>query len=282
MTIPANSSCTVIFSVTSSTPGVQPNATSGVTTTQTPTAGAVSNTANLTVTNLAVVTNVTSSIANGSYKAGVIIPILVTFSKSVNVTGTPQLALNSGGTASYTSGSGTSTLTFNYTVSGGQNSAHLDYTSTAALIPNGGTITDSSSNAANLALPAPGTAGSLGANKSIVIDTIAPTVVSYSVLFGTQSYNMAGATRNRLPWLITGIQVVFSEAVNATAASLTGLSPTGVSGSGTNTVIWNFAAVSNLPSTLTHVLGTTANAVTDLAGNPLGGGTDYVQALKIL
>src|ERR1019366_6186241 len=49
ITIPASSSCTVIFSVTSSTPGAQPNTTSGVTTTQTTTAGTVSNTATLTV-----------------------------------------------------------------------------------------------------------------------------------------------------------------------------------------------------------------------------------------
>jgi uncharacterized repeat protein (TIGR01451 family) len=41
--------CTVSIQVTSVTPGVLPNTTSGVTTTQTPTAGAVSNTANLTV-----------------------------------------------------------------------------------------------------------------------------------------------------------------------------------------------------------------------------------------
>ena len=46
--IPASASCTVIFSVTSSTAGVQSNTTSGVTTTQT-SAGAVSNTASLTV-----------------------------------------------------------------------------------------------------------------------------------------------------------------------------------------------------------------------------------------
>ena len=34
------------------------------------------------------------------------------------VTGTPLLALNSGGTASYSPGSGTSILTFTYTVAG--------------------------------------------------------------------------------------------------------------------------------------------------------------------
>ncbi len=49
ITIPKSSSCTVTFSVTSTATGANPNTTSGVTTTQTPTAGAVSNTVDLTV-----------------------------------------------------------------------------------------------------------------------------------------------------------------------------------------------------------------------------------------
>jgi uncharacterized protein (TIGR03437 family) len=49
ITIPASGNCTVTFKVTSSHSGVNPNTTSGVTTTQIPTAGAASNTANLTV-----------------------------------------------------------------------------------------------------------------------------------------------------------------------------------------------------------------------------------------
>ena len=119
------------------------------------------------------VSNVTSSTANGSYRAGQAISIQVTFSAAVTVTGTPTLALNSGGTASYASGSGTSTLTFTYTVGAGQNSADLDYTSTSALALSGGTIQNGAA-AAILTLPAPGAAGSLGANKAIVIDTTAP------------------------------------------------------------------------------------------------------------
>ena len=96
------------------------------------------------------------------------------------------------------------------------------------------------------------------------------------------SFNMAGSTRNRLPWQITGIQVVFREPVIATLGSLSGLSATGVSGSGTSTVTWTLSPISNLPSTITKILGTTANAVTDFAGNPLGGGTDFSQPLKVL
>ena len=67
-------------------------------------------------------TGVSSTTANGAYGIGSVITITVGCSKPVVVTGTPQLALNSGGTASYSSGSGTSTLTFTYTVAAGQNS----------------------------------------------------------------------------------------------------------------------------------------------------------------
>ena len=55
------------------------------------------------------VTGVSSTTPNGTYGVGATISINVNFSNPVVVTGTPQLALNSGGTASYTSGSGTST-----------------------------------------------------------------------------------------------------------------------------------------------------------------------------
>jgi hypothetical protein len=66
--------------------------------------------------------------------------------------GTPQLALNSGGTGNYSSGTGTNTLTFTYTVATGQNSSKLDYTSTGAMTLNGGTINNTGGNPASLAL----------------------------------------------------------------------------------------------------------------------------------
>ncbi len=120
------------------------------------------------------VTNVTSTSADGSYTTGAVIPITVTFSEAVTVTGTPQLTLETGPTdrvINYVSGSGTNTLTFNYTVQAGDSSADLDYVATTALALNGGTITDAALNAATLTLAAPGAAGSLGANKALVIDT---------------------------------------------------------------------------------------------------------------
>ncbi len=104
------------------------------------------------------VSSVKSSTANGTYGVGTNIFIDVTFSGAVTVTGTPQLALTSGGTASYTGGNGTDTLTFLYVVAAGQDSSHLDYMSTRALTAIGGTILDSSNNAVDLTLPPPGAA----------------------------------------------------------------------------------------------------------------------------
>jgi hypothetical protein len=230
----------------------------------------------------ATVTNVTSSAANGSYGVGAMIPVLVTFSSAVTVTGTPTLALNSGGTANYASGSGASTLTFTYTVAAGQNSSALDATSTTALSLNGGTI-NSGGTAANLTLPAPGAAGSLSANKSIVINTTAPTVVSYAVNFGSQSYNLVGAARTaHLPWTITSITVVFSEPIaTANTSSLSGVTATSLSGVGTSTLTWTISPITD--ATLSTMLaGSGANAIKDSAGNPLAGGSGFSQAFSVL
>ena len=102
------------------------------------------------------------------------IAVTVNFTESVIVTGTPHIQLETGITdrqAAYSSGSGTNTLTFNYVVQPEDVSSDLDYVSTTSLTLNGGTINDSANNAAILTLAAPGTAGSLGANKAIVIYT---------------------------------------------------------------------------------------------------------------
>jgi hypothetical protein len=248
-------------------------------------AGSIGGTKNIVIdTTAPTVTGVSSTTANGTYGVGSVITLTVGFSKVVVVSGTPQLALNSGGTANYSSGSGTTTLTFTYTVAAGQNSPKLDYTSTTALTLNGGTIFDTvtNPNAANLTLPAPGSAGSIGGTKNIVIDTTAPTVVSYNVLFGHESYNLIGSNRFDLPWLITGIQVVFSKPITSgDIHSLTGLTATGLSGLGTNTLTWTFNPIS-IGSFSTALLGTGADAIKDAAGNSLNSGAGFTQNFKVL
>lgn len=115
------------------------------------------------------VTGVTSSTANGAYPAGTSIPIEIAFSNPVTVTGTPRLALGTTPTtryADFSAGSGTSTLTFSYTVVAGDTSADLDYASGSALELNGGSIKDTATGTqdAILVLATPGTA-SLGAAR---------------------------------------------------------------------------------------------------------------------
>ncbi|MES2942555.1 MAG: FG-GAP-like repeat-containing protein, partial [Pseudomonadota bacterium] len=122
---------------------------------------------------------VTTTNGNGTYAIGSSITLQIAFSESVIVNtagGTPTLALSSGGSATFTGGSGSSILTFSYTVQAGHSSADLDYTSTSALSLNGATIRDAAGNNAILTLASPGTAGSLGANAALVIDGIAPTL----------------------------------------------------------------------------------------------------------
>jgi hypothetical protein len=134
------------------------------------------------------VTNVTSSTADGGYNAPDVIEVQVVFSEAVTVTGTPQLTLETGAAdavATYASGSGTDTLTFTYTVAAGHTSPDLDYTGTAALALNGGTIRGTQGSDAVLTLAAPGAAGSLGDNKNLVIDTLGPAVtISGPVVVG--------------------------------------------------------------------------------------------------
>ena len=131
------------------------------------------------------VTMVDASTADGAYRAGQTVRVAVTFDQAMTVDltgGTPTLTLETGTTdrkAVYASGSGTDTLLFDYTIQAGDTSTDLDYTSTAALALNGGTIKGAGSGTdATLTLPTPGGIGSLGVNAAIVIDTTAPNTPS--------------------------------------------------------------------------------------------------------
>ena len=78
-----------------------------------------------------------ATVDSGTIGVGTTVPIRVTFSEPVAVStadGTPQLSLDdTSGAAAYSSGSDSTTLTFFYTVTNGQNTADLDYASIGAL-----------------------------------------------------------------------------------------------------------------------------------------------------
>ena len=61
--------------------------------------------------------------------AGATVTLTLGLSEAVDVTGTPILTLNDGGIATYVGGSGTSALTFVYSVGVGQNAVSLAATS---------------------------------------------------------------------------------------------------------------------------------------------------------
>ena len=215
-----------------------------------------------------VVTAVSSSQAAGVYGTGTTIPITVTFSNVVNVTGTPQLALSGGAAANYAGGSGTTVLTFNYTVAGEQNNANLDYASTGALLLNGGTIRDVVGDDAVLTLPLTGQNDGL-ANRHIVIDTTPPTVsVNNSVVLTNNSRpTLTGTVTVALPSIGIADVSVYEPGGQSVLATISG-----TTWSATLTTaltdgvhdLWVFALdnAGNLSSTRTSVTVESAPVVT--------------------
>ncbi|MDA8658167.1 Ig-like domain-containing protein [Flavobacteriaceae bacterium] len=148
------------------------------------------------------------SSTNGSYNQGDTVTLYLVSNEILTVdtsSGTPTISFDSSGTASYTTGSGTSSLTFTYTVAAGENSSDLNAT---AVSLNSATIKDNIGNNLDLTLTASGTTGALNANNDIVIDTTSPTLVitppaglkvtNSSVVTVTLTYNepVTGLTTN--------------------------------------------------------------------------------------
>ena len=206
--------------------------------------------------------NVTSSTPNGAYKATSTISIQIQLSENVTVIGNPTLALNVGSNATFVTVTAGNILNFTYTVVAGDNTIVLDYASTTALTPNGATIRDTGGNNATLTLPAPGTTGSLGDNKAIVIDTTAPAAPTLALGIGVANgATQAEATQVTGVVTVTGeagaaIVVTFTRGANTVTNNLTG---TGVS----QPVVFTTGDVTTLGDGLVSVTATQ----TDAAGN---------------
>ena len=140
--------------------------------------------------------------------------------------------------ATYSSGSGTSTLTFNYLVQAGDTAAHLDYAATNALTLNAGTIVDVAGNDATRTLATPGAAGSLANSKNIAIDTTAPTVSTVTSSTPNGAYKASQTIH---------VLVNFSEPVTVTGTpqllletGTTDQTADYVSGSGSQTLVFDY------------------------------------------
>ena len=175
------------------------------------------------------VESVSSPDANGTYGAGRTINITVSFTEPVNVTGSPRIGLDvepDGRHAAYEPGGGgggdSRTLAFSYFVLPDDLAGDLEYGGTAALDPGGGTIRDAAGNDADLELPEPGSAGSLGHSRDIAINATGPAhpddptrVFQVFSPDASGTYG-AGSTVN--------ITVAFNRAVNVTGTPLLALS----------------------------------------------------------
>jgi uncharacterized repeat protein (TIGR01451 family) len=196
---------------------------------------------------------------SGAYRAGQMLTFTVNWSEIVNVTGAPQLTINLGATpvqAAYVAGSGSTRLTFAYTVQAGDSSNNG--ISVSAFNLNGGEIKDPANNAATLTL------ANVSDASQVRVDTTAPDVTSIQRLDATPSH--ADSVRFR---------ITFSEAVNGVGASnfsvtqgsgLSGASLSSLVGSG----VFYTATVSGYSGAGALGLDMISNTgVSDLAGNTL-------------
>jgi hypothetical protein len=207
-------------------------------------------------------TSVTAIADNGHTDVGIghLVTITVDTGDAVTVTGTPTLTLSDGATARYAAGSGTTALTFDYTVAAGDLSADLHVTGYT------GTIHDVAGNAL-----AP-VSGDLG----LQIDGVAPTGV---LSFVTDS----GGTDLNHGHVVT-FTLATSENVTVTGAPELQLSDgefaTYSSGASTATALaFSYTVAAGDNSADLHVAGTNPNGglvlnggtILDAVGNPLAG-----------
>jgi hypothetical protein len=205
--------------------------------------------------------------ANGSYRAGVVLPFTVHLSENVLVdasAGTPVLALKVGGDtlpASYASGTGTNALVFNYTVQAGNNDTD-GIELPASLSLNGGSIRDLAGN--DLVVALNGVASTMG----VIVDTIAP-VATGMIRLDPNPTNAASVRYG----------ITFSEPVTGLTYSDFAAATNGVGMSGS--VVWVSKITETSPTTYDlvvsglkgtgkmHIILLSYATVYDVAGNKI-------------
>jgi hypothetical protein len=213
--------------------------------------------ANFTSNNVSILLNTPAPAitppTNGTYIIGQPLTFTVNFNEVVTVTGTPALPLTLGSTpvnATYQSGSGSTLLTFRYTIASGDQDTN-GIAIGSALLLNGGTIKDAMGNNAVLTLPVVNTSG-------ILVDAVPPTVaitLSDSALIAGDTATVT-FTFNKIPTGFTATDVTVQN------GSLSGFTVTA------DPKIYTalFTPTANIEDT-TNVI-TVANTYTDALGNP--------------
>ncbi|MEH2544097.1 20S proteasome alpha/beta subunit [Bradyrhizobium sp. AZCC 2262] len=198
----------------------------------------------------------------GDLGVGKVVTLTLNLSEAVTVAGgIPTLTLNDGGIATYTGGSGSSALTFSYTVGAGQNTADLTVT---AVNLGTATIKDSSGKAANL------TGAVTNPSGTLQIDTTAPTVAS---LVASGTGITAGAGDLGVGKVVT-LTLNLSEAVTVAGGTPTltlnnGGTATYTGGSGSNALTFSYtvAAGQNTADLAVTAINQGSATIKDGAGN---------------
>ena len=217
-----------------------------------------------------------SGVQNSLLNAGDVVSVTATFSENVSVAGTPQLTLVVGGTdrtATYTSGSGGTTLVFTYTIQAGETDTDGISIGADALALNSGTISDASGNNATLAH------SSVANNSSYMVDTTAPTLtvssVSLSADTGTSSTDEITKTASQtisgtLSGALASGDILYGSVNNGSSwtditskvSSDTAISWDGATLSGSNNIVFKITDGngndSNTTGSTAYVLDTTA------------------------
>ncbi|GAB3713825.1 hypothetical protein GCM10027592_53330 [Spirosoma flavus] len=206
-----------------------------------------------TSTNSFTITPQVSSVgvpANSTYGIGAVLNFRVVFDQPVTVTGTPTIPLTVGSTArtaSYVSGSGSTTLVFAYTVVSGD----LDnngVTLGSAISLNGGTIRNNTINA-NLSL------NNVASTNGVLVDGVAPTV------------SITSSASNPTSTSPITVSITFSESVTNFIVgdiSVSNGTKGTLSGSGAN---YTLPITPSGTGTVTISVSVAANVATDGAGN---------------
>ncbi|WP_175491109.1 Ig-like domain-containing protein [Pontibacter chinhatensis] len=212
--------------------------------------------------------------ANATYSAGQQLDFAVNFSEAVTVdtnNGTPALGLTIGAAsrqAYYLSGSGTTALTFRYTVQPGEQDTD-GITLAVGVTLNGGTITDAIGNAAVLSL------NGVASTAGVLVDAVAPTITSIT-LPNDGVYNL-----DRERYLL--FSVAFSENMQRTQGSYlelrvgTQIRKATLDWAYENSAYYAYAVQEGEQGTGLEVLALKSDATmpTDMQGNALSTGSTF-------
>lgn len=131
-----------------------------------------SSTASATLNKKTTVQDITISTADGYYKEGDIVDFKVEFDRNVTADPSVAMALNSGGSATYSSGNNSKTITLRYTVGAGDNSSDLAHSATTSITP-ANAFTDDRTFEVNQTLPATTVVTN---DHAVEVDTDLPTI----------------------------------------------------------------------------------------------------------